>query len=273
MAIKQEMVRFYKAIFEECRGNKPSFISNSVNRLSSSEAASLEIPFMEHEIWEAVKECGNSKAPGPDGVNFKFIKRFWEVIKKDLMRAISWFHDKGEISKGCNASFVTLVPKVQNPVGLGEFRPISLIGSYYKVVAKVLARRLKRVVGKLVDDVQSAFIEGRYILDGILIANETVDYMRKKKEKFLIFKIYFEKAYDSLNWVYLDEVLGKMGFGVKWRKWMRACLQSASISLLANGSPTEEFRMERGVRQSDPLSSFLFILAAEGLNAIMKEAM
>lgn len=77
--------------------------------------------------------------------------------------------------------------------------------------------------------------------------NETVDFMKRKKEKGLIFKVDFEKAYDSLNWGFLDEVLGKMGLGSKWRHWMSACLRSASISLLANGSPTEEFRMEREV--------------------------
>lgn len=84
------------------------------------------------------------------------------------MKAIGWFHDSCDISSGCNASFVTLITKIENPVSLGDFRPISLIGSYYKVVAKVLARRLKRVVGKLVGDVQNAFIEGRYILDGVV---------------------------------------------------------------------------------------------------------
>lgn len=240
--------------------------------MSRSEAEGLEIPFTEQEVREAIKECGGSKAPGPDGVNFKFIRRFWHIIREDLMKAVMWFYDKGEISRGCNASFVTLIPKVENPVGLSEFRPISLIGSYYKVLSKILAKRLKKVIGKLVDEVQNAFIEGRFILDGVLIANETVDFMRNKKEKCLIIKVDFEKAYDSLSWEYLDEVLSQMGFGDKWRKWMRVCLKSASISLLANGSPTEEFKMERGVRQGDPLSPFLFILAAEGLNAMIKEA-
>lgn len=82
----------------------------------------------------------------------------------------------------------------------------------------------------------------------------------------------FEKAYDSLNWDILDEVLNKMGFGEKWQRCIRAFLGSASISILANESPTEEFKMERGVRQGDPLSPFLFILTIEGHNAMVKEA-
>ncbi|GKB90683.1 reverse transcriptase domain, reverse transcriptase zinc-binding domain protein [Tanacetum coccineum] len=180
--------------------------------------------------------------------------------------------EKMEISRGCNASFVTIIPKVTDPIGLGDLRPISLIGCYYKIIAKILAERVKRVVGNVVGDVQNAFIKGRYILDGVLIANEAIEFLKKKREKCLIFKVDFEKAYDSINWNFLLNIMNRMGFRVKWCKWVEVCLRSSSMSILVNGSPTEEFGLERGVRQGDPLSPFLFILAAEGLNAVVKEA-
>ncbi|XP_071700132.1 uncharacterized protein [Rutidosis leptorrhynchoides] len=113
---------------------------------------------------------------------------------------------------------------------------------------------------------------GRNILDGALIANETLDYLKKKHDKSLIFKVDFEKAFDCLSWDFLMEVMEHMGFGEKWRRWILSCLKSASISILVNGSPTDEFMLGRGVRQGDPLSPFLFIITAEGLNLLTKKA-
>ncbi|GJZ84097.1 RNA-directed DNA polymerase, eukaryota, reverse transcriptase zinc-binding domain protein [Tanacetum coccineum] len=114
--------------------------------------------------------------------------------------------------------------------------------------------------------------EARQILDGVIVANETMTYLKQQKEKSLIFKVFFEKAYDSINWRFLLNIMERMVFGNKWCKRIEACLKLSSTSILVNGSPTEEFEVERGVRQGDPLAPFLFILAAEGLNVIMSEA-
>ncbi|GJY39956.1 reverse transcriptase domain, reverse transcriptase zinc-binding domain protein [Tanacetum coccineum] len=158
-------------------------------------------------------------------------------------------------------------------MGLGDFRPISLIGSYYKIIPKLLAERVKKINGDVIGEPHNAFIKGRYILDGVLITNETMEYLKKKKRKGLIFKVDFEKAHDSIDWGYLLQIMKQMGFGDRWCNWVESCLNSSSISILVNGSPTKEFFMERVVRQGDPLSPFLFIIAAEGLNALLKEVM
>lgn len=100
-----------------------------------------------------------------------------------LLVALKWFWRTGLISKGCNSSFVTLVPKCQDPIGLSDYRPISLIGCYYKIVAKILAERVKKVIGKLIGEEQNAFIKGRFILDGVMIGNEVVEFLKKKKKK------------------------------------------------------------------------------------------
>ncbi|GKA09897.1 hypothetical protein Tco_0689330 [Tanacetum coccineum] len=180
--IKREVFEYYKSIFSEEARERPKFQNNNLGKLSADDPSRLEAPFSESEVWEAVKGCGSDKAPGPDGFNFKFINKFWGVIKEDVMRLVQWFWDRGEISKGCNASFVTLIPKTTDPIGLADFRPISLIGSYYKILTKMLAKRVKKVVGNVIGDVQNAFIGGRFILDGVLDRlTRTINYLRKNK--------------------------------------------------------------------------------------------
>jgi hypothetical protein len=125
-------------------------------------------------------------------------------------------------------------------------------------------------VGSVVSEVQSAFVKERQILDGILIANEVVDDARKNHKELVLFKVDFEKAYDSVDLRYLDDVMRRMDFPALWRKWIRECVGSAMASVLVNGSPTREFSLEQGLRQGDPLSPFLFFLAAEGLNVMMR---
>ena len=110
----------------------------------------------------------------------------------------------------------------------------------------MLAKKVKRVIGNVVGDVQNVFIKGRYILDGILVANETMEFIKKKKEKGLIFKVDFEKAYDSINWSFIIDIMKRMGFRSKWCKWIEICLKSATMSILGKWVTNERIRTREG---------------------------
>jgi hypothetical protein len=138
-------------------------------------------PFSFEEVKSVVWDCDSFKSPGPDGVNFGFIKEFWLILKEDIMRFIMEFHRNGKLARGINTTFIALIPKVESPQKLSDFRPISLVGCLYKILVKVL-NRLHSVVGTVISETQSAFIKDIQILDGVLIANKVLDEARKLKK-------------------------------------------------------------------------------------------
>ena len=153
-----------------------------------------------------------------------------------------------------------------------DLRPISLVGGIYKILTKVLANRIKRVLDKVISKSQNAFVEGRQILDAVLIANEIVDSSLRRKECGLICKLDIEKAYDSIRWEFLYQVISKMGFGGRWMSWIKWCISTTSFSVLVNGSPAGYFPSSRGLRQGDPISPYLFVIGIEALSCLLNRA-
>jgi len=240
--------------------------------LSEEDNVSLIAGFTEEEIRNAVWQCEGTKSPGPDGFNFNFLKESWDFIKEDIVAAVCLFHENGCIPKGCNASFIALIPKVRDPSTLEQYRPISLVGAVYKIIAKVLAERIKKVLPTVIDESQLAFLKNRGILDSVLLTNEMVEDLKRGGKSGLCLKVDFEKAYDSVRWEFLYDMLQKLGFHKRWIMWIQGCLESATVSVLVIGSPTEEFKPSRGLTQGDPLAPFLFLVVAEGMAGLVRQA-
>ena len=205
------------------------------------------MPFTEEEIHSALLDMNDDKALGLDGFTMAFWQFCWDFVKEEIVDLFKEFFEQKSFAKSFNITFLILIPKKGGAEDLGDFRPISLLGGLYKLLAKVLANRLK-VLGKVVSKDQNAFVRGRQILDASLIANEVIDFWHKRKEKGLICKLDIEKAYDSINWNFLMKVLHKMSFGSRWMEWIWWCISTAKFSILVNGVLAGFFSSSKGLR-------------------------
>jgi hypothetical protein len=256
--ISQVVFSHFESHFKARRVDRPGVDNLAFKQLNLIDCGSLTRLFLKAKVNDVVWNCDSFKSLGPDGVNFGFFKDFCMELKGEVMRFMSEFHHNGKLTKGINSTLIAFIPKVDSPQCLNDFRPISLVGCLYKILAKVLANRLRMVIGSVISESQTTFVKDRQILDDILIANEVADEARNTKKELMLFKVDFENASDSVDWRYLDAVLGKMAFPPLWRKWVRECVCTATTSVLVNGIPTEEFPFQRDLRQGDPMSLFCF---------------
>eukprot|EP00253_Pinus_taeda_P007191 PITA_07191 len=206
------------------------------------------------------------KVPGPDGFSIHFYQSCWEVIKSDLLKMIKGFMIKAKIGGGIKSTFLALIPKETNPETFARFRPISLCNASYKIIAKLLANRLKPLLKKLISSNQGGFVEGRYIMDNVIQVQETINSSKQRGEKGMLIKLDMANAFDRVNRLFLCKVLLSFGFSQHFVQLIKACIESPWIAPLVNGRPTNFFQAQRGIRQGCPLSPFLYILMADSLS-------
>ncbi|RVX14113.1 LINE-1 reverse transcriptase-like [Vitis vinifera] len=235
--IKEAVCRAYQGLLADPGGWKPRIDALTFERLEEGDVEGLEKPFTEEEVFRALSSCCGEKAPGPDGFSMAFWQFSWDFVKEEVMNFFRQFHETG---------------------------------SFW--LAKTLANRMKGVLAKVISTAQNAFVEGRQIMDAVLVANEAIDSIVKSNRGAILCKLDIEKAYDHVDWDFLLAAMEKMGFGERWCRWIKWCLSTVRYSVMVNGSPAGFFQSLRGLRQGDPLSPYLFVVVMEAFSVLIKKA-
>jgi hypothetical protein len=233
----------------------------------------LMVPFIEKEVNEALFQMFPTKALGPDGFPTHFFQRHWDLCGKEItlvvLRVLSGEDDPATI----NHTFIVLIPKVASPKELGQFRPISLCNVTFKIVSKVVANRLKVVLPEIISKEQSAFVPGRLITNNFITNYECLHFMKQKKAQDLrccALTLDMKKAYDQVEWNYLQAIMLQLRFHELWVQLIMRLVSSVSFFVLLNGDCLSSFKPTRRICQGDPISPYLFLIAAEGLSCLLK---
>jgi hypothetical protein len=262
-----ESVRYYQHLLGSSKSIIPVDVSvvQSWRCLGESAHSLLLAPVTKDDIKSSLFSIGNDKAPGPNSFPSLFLKKSWGIIGGDYCSAIQDFFFSGELLKQVNHSIISLVPKSENISTPSDFRPISCCNVIYKVISKILAGRLALAIHDIISPAQNAFLSGRSMTDNVYLVQELLirHYNRKRASPRCLIKIDFRKAFDSVQWPFLRQLLLLLNFPARFVQLIMRCVETASFSVAVNGDLYGFFPAKSGVRQGDLLSPYLFIVCTE----------
>lgn len=258
---------FYSSLYSEKTSNPDLcelFFSKIPNTLEEGSKTFLGRPLSLSELGEAIKSCKKNKTPGGDGLPVELYLALWEVIGHDLLEVYNELLDNGKMPASLREGVITLIYKKKGDrLDIKNWRPITLLGVDYKLLAKVMANRLKTVIAEVIDPDQTCAIPGRKISDTLCLVRDAISYIQDRQVESVLVSLDQEKAYDRVSHAFMFKVLERLGFGEQFCKWVKLLYNDLFSSVLVNGWKTDPFLVKSGVRQGCPLSPLLFVCCIE----------
>lgn len=228
--------------------------------------------FQLKEVTAAAMSLAKDKASGPDGPPNELIQNYWDDLQQEVMEVMNKFYENNLDLHEVNKANVVMIQKKDNPASVHDYRPISIINLIPKLISKVMAIRLRRVLPDLITTEQTAFIKGQQISENFISTREILHHIQASKQSAVFLKLDFAKTFDSVNWDFLINVMEARGFPIRWIEWITTLLKTSSSRVLINGEPSPYFMHKKGLRQGDPLSTMLFNIVVDVLQWMVQVA-
>ncbi len=278
--LSQFIVEFYERLYssdvhepgtaeaqEECWANVPAQVTKEMNAL-------LTMSLTLKEVFDSISSSPKGKAPEYDNIPTEFFQECAEEVAPTLLKAFSAMLNLGETSAQINKGLITLIPKSGDHSKLGNWRPIMLLGSVYKILTKTLAGRIQAWAPPpphIIRPNQTGFVEGKSILDNTFLTQESLEWAIESNQDLVLLLLDFKKPFDRIEWSFFFTALTKLGFNNKWIQWVRSLYHSTSSTIKINEEVGKDFQLVRLVRQGCPLAPYLFILATDVLGHMIED--
>ena len=266
--ILEEEECFFKQIYSSRNmdPNCPTFneFFETENALSEEITKTCEGVMSIHECELALKTMENNKTPGTDGLPPEFYRYFWNLLSSIMVSSFNYAFQNRTLSISQCQGIISLIPKKKkNAEYLKNWRPVSLLNVDYKIAMKTIALHLEKILPNLIHPCQSGYVKGRFIVESIGLIADTMHFTKAKNIPGVAMFLDFEKAFDSVEWNFIQKCLNTFNFSLDLQQWIKVFYTDIFSCVLNNGYASENFRIERGVRQGCPLSGTLFIIAIE----------